>query len=240
MGSSQTKMVAYLQQYRSSWPQGQSITPSQMWFADIHLFSPQCKGDLETVFFARMGFFTILVVKTEEDEEEEEEAAHSPHPISSLWSSQSKWPSHRQSTGMHLVPSHWNPLVHTMHNTFTKKRGNKYRFFLFFFSYLHNVHWLRFYILFLFFLLFLYPSFFFFICFLSIFCSKFSNCSTNARKKKEKNREWQMGFDSGSIVNPLCYYCSFRSFSTHFCLVIINTRMLILNQALRGILISYE
>lgn len=84
------------------------------------------------------------------------------------------------------------------------------------------------------------PFFFFFICFLSIFCSKFSNCSTNARKKKEKNREWQMGFDSGSIVNPLCYYCSFRSFSTHFCLVIINTRMLILNQALRGILISYE
>lgn len=234
-------MVAYLQQYRSSWPQGQSITPSQMWFADIHLFSPQCKGDLETVFFARMGFFTILVVKTEEDEEEEEEAAHSPHPISSLWSSQSKWPSHRQSTGMHLVPSHWNPLVHTVHNTFTKKRGIVTSIVFFFFFFLPTQCTLASFLYFISLFSFIsIPFFFFFICFLSIFCSKFSNCSTNARKKKEKNREWQMGFDSGSIVNPLCYYCSFRSFSTHFCLVIINTRMLILNQALRGILISYE
>lgn len=179
-------MMSYLQQYRSSWPQGQSITPSQMWFADIHLFSPQCKGDLETVFFARMGFFTILVLKAGEDEEGEEEAAHSPHPISSLWSSQSKWPSHRQSTGMHLVPSHWNPLVHTVYNTFTKKRVTSIIFFFF----LPTT-----YIDFLLILFLSLLSFSFYLCTpcsLSIFCSKFSNCSTNAKKeRKRKEKKWE-------------------------------------------------
>lgn len=185
-------MVAYLQQYRSSWPQGQSITPSQMWFADIHLFSPQCKGDLETVFFARMGFFTILVVKTEEDEEEEEEAAHSPHPISSLWSSQSKWPSHRQSTGMHLVPSHWNPLVHTVHNTFTKKRGNKYRFFLFFF--LTYTMYIGFVSIFYFsFFFYFYTLLFFFLSVSSpFFVQNFQIAARMREKRKRKieNGKW--------------------------------------------------
>lgn len=190
--------MSYLQQYRSSWPQGQSITPSQMWFADIHLFSPQCKGDLETVFFARMGFFTILVVKAEEDEEGEEEAAHSPHPISSLWSSQSKWPSHRQSTGMHLVPSHWNPLVHTVYNTFTKKRLTS---IIFFFSYLQCTL-ASFFVS----INFISLSFFFFLLFLCIisflsvpfpfFVQNFQTAARMRKKKRkrkeknEKNREW--------------------------------------------------
>ena len=85
-----------------------------MWLADIHLLWPQCKADLEMVFIARIGFFMIFVLLMELDEEEEEETVHSPHSVSSLWSAQSKWPSHRQSTGMHLVPSHWKPLVHTV------------------------------------------------------------------------------------------------------------------------------
>lgn len=81
--------MLHLRQYRSSWPQGQSISPLQMWLADMHLLSPQCKADLDIVFIARMGFFMIFVLLTEEDEEEEE-AAHSPHSVSSLWSAQSK------------------------------------------------------------------------------------------------------------------------------------------------------
>lgn len=209
--------MSYLQQYRSSWPQGQSITPSQMWFADIHLFSPQCKGDLETVFFARMGFFTILVLKAGEDEEGEEEAAHSPHPISSLWSSQSKWPSHRQSTGMHLVPSHWNPLVHTVYNTFTKKRVTS----IIFFFLTYNVHWLSINFISLssfFFLLSLYTVFPFHLL-LEIFKLQ-HECEKRKKKKREKVRKIEngkMGSDSGlaSIANPL-YYRSFRSFSNVF------------------------
>lgn len=58
------------------------MTPSQMWLAAMHLLSPQCNGDLDTVFFAKIGFFTIFVLKTET--EGEEEGVHSPHPISSL------------------------------------------------------------------------------------------------------------------------------------------------------------
>lgn len=84
----------------------------------MHLLSPQCNGDLESVFLARMGFFTIFVLNVEtEEEDEEDDRVHSPHPISSLWSAQSKWPSHLQSTGMHLVRSHWKPLVHTVQET---------------------------------------------------------------------------------------------------------------------------
>lgn len=82
-----------------------------MWLADMHRLWPQCKADFEMVFIARIGFFMIFVLL---DEEEEEETVHSPHSASSVWSAQSKWPSHRQSTGMHLVPSHWKPLVHTV------------------------------------------------------------------------------------------------------------------------------
>lgn len=105
----------YLQQYRSSCPHGQSITPSQIWLADMHLLLPQCNEDLVEEALSEGPFIILpnVVDGVEDIGDNDELKLHSPHSISSLWSEQSRWPSHRQSDGMHLVPSHWNPLLHT-------------------------------------------------------------------------------------------------------------------------------
>ena len=114
----------YSQQFLSSCPHGQSMTPSQTCSADIHRLSPQCKLGLalKLLWFLTFNFFgllpgtpaamnvwtvvmSLLVLLTL--------IPHSPQSISSVWSAQSTCPSHFQSTGIHLVPSHWKSLVHT-------------------------------------------------------------------------------------------------------------------------------
>jgi hypothetical protein len=65
------------------------MIPSQMWLADMHLLSPQCKEDLVERVPLIEGPLIILpnvVVAdiAEVDIEEAERELHSPHPTSSL------------------------------------------------------------------------------------------------------------------------------------------------------------
>lgn len=82
------KIKKNLQQFLSSWAHAQSTFPSHIWFWVIQLLFPQWIWPL----------------------------GHILQFISSDWSLQSRCPSQRQSWGMHLLTSHWNPLGQTITN----------------------------------------------------------------------------------------------------------------------------
>lgn len=104
---------ANLQQYLSSWPQGQSIIPSQIMFGDKHFISPQFNCSLEMLVSFRFWFLFSDIRWTL--------FSHSLQFVSSVLSWQSMWPSQFQSNGIHLVSSHWNPFVQTSNIQQTNK-----------------------------------------------------------------------------------------------------------------------
>lgn len=85
-----SKSMIYLQQLRSSCPQGQSTLPSQRCACEMQRWFPQCTSPLRL---------------------------HTRQLSSSDRSAQSTWPSHRQSCGIQRRTSHWNPVGQTADNS---------------------------------------------------------------------------------------------------------------------------